>query len=264
MSSQDPRPDGRIGDLVARAVQGDEAAIACLYELSRPRMIGLVHRRLGHKLKGVLESVDLVQSVWKDVLEELPGFEEREPGAFLRWLHTCLLHKIYEKHRYHDAAKRDIRRLTPLPDDGLGPLAGRGPTPSQDVARHDDVALVMTALQRFGETQRRLMLLRMRDGLPFREIAQKVQMTEEATRKSYRRGLQRLLGMLPADWRPRDERRAARRTDPVDRAPMSAGRLPKPTNAPEGGHQGSMPMAIRPFDADQSWVAASSEIQYCM
>jgi RNA polymerase sigma-70 factor (ECF subfamily) len=202
MSTQDPRPDGRIGDLVARAVQGDEAAIACLYELSRPHMIGLVHRRLGQRLKGVMESVDLVQSVWMDVLEELPGFEDREPGSFLRWLHTCLLHKIYEKHRYHDAAKRDIRRLTPLPGDGFGPLIGRGPTPSQDVARRDDVALVMTALQRFPERQRRLLLLRMRDGLPFHEIAQQLRMTDEATRKSFRRGLQRLIGMLPADWRP--------------------------------------------------------------
>lgn len=180
-------------------MQGDEEAIASLYALYRQSMIALIHRRLGHTLHGLMESVDLVQSVWKDVLDDLPRFEDRGPDSLKRWLHTCLLHKIYAKKRFHDAGKRDAGRVSPLPPSDLG-LASTDPTPSQDASAHEDLERVLTALRRLPPEQHEIMLLRMRDELTHEQVGQRVGKSTEAVKKMYRRGLERLIDMLPAEW----------------------------------------------------------------
>ena len=196
--------EANVGNLVARTLSGDEEAFTALYRLYERRMVAVAHRRLGHTLHGLMESVDLVQSVWTDALASLDRFEDRGPDSFFAWLDACLVHKIETKRRYHVAQKRNAKRLGPLPgDDVLAPREARSnsdPTPSQDAVRDEDVGRLFDALKRFAPEQREILLLRMADGLSYEEIGERVGKSTEAVKKAYNRGLRRLIEMLPAEW----------------------------------------------------------------
>jgi RNA polymerase sigma-70 factor (ECF subfamily) len=145
----------------------------------------------------LMESMDLVQSVWTDILDDLSRFEDRGPDSFFRWLHTCLLHKIDQKRRHHGAHKRDAHRTTPLSQGAeTGHRAPRDPTPSEVVMGGEEAERVLRELSRFPEEQRLVLLLRMRDELGYEEIAARVGKSVEAVKKIYSRGLKRLIERL--------------------------------------------------------------------
>ncbi len=186
----------RIGDLVAHALDGNEDAVATLYGLYHQKLVGVAHRRLGHTLHGLMESVDLVQSVWRDVLQALHQFEDRGPDSFFHWLHECLIRKINSKRRFHRAEKRRAKRSTPLPEYDVLPQTTER-TPSQNAAMNDEVAHLMQILEKFPEAQREVLLLRMRDGLTYQEIGERIGKSMEAVKKIYHRSLDRLIDLLP-------------------------------------------------------------------
>lgn len=192
-----------VGEMVSRALNGDQNAIDTLYRVYQRRLVGVAHRKLGNTLHGLMESVDLVQSVWSDILEDLDQFEDQGPDSFFRWLHACLIRKIQSKRRFHGAQKRAAKRTSAWPDAGLaGPKGSTDPTPSQNVSDQESVASLQQALDRFPEVQRQVLTLRMRNSLSFREIAEQVGRSEDATKKIYSRSLSKLIEMLPSDLQP--------------------------------------------------------------
>ena len=193
------------GELVLQAMDGDPDAVEALYRLYEHRMIGIVHRKLGNTLHGLMESVDLVQSAWKDALDHLDDFEYQGPDSFFLWLRSCLMNKIHSKRRYFTAAKRDPKKELPIQRDEILsagiPHGDSDPTPSQIVMREEETDRLMRILERFPELQRRVLILRMRDELSYEEIGRRIGKSAEAAGKIYNRSLKRLLEQLPEDWR---------------------------------------------------------------
>ncbi len=192
----------RTGELVERALGGDPEAITNLYDLYRGRMIAVVHHQLGHTLHGLMESADLVQSVWTDVLKDMEQFEYRGPDSFFRWLHTCLIHKIQAKGRYHKAGKRDAKKARPIREEGsrregADPPTSPDPTPSEAAIVQEEQSKLMALLDRFPSEQRRVLILRMKDELSYGEISERIGKSISAVKKIYSRGLDRLFELLP-------------------------------------------------------------------
>ena len=201
MNDQANEHERRTEELIARAVDGDREAIATLYRIYEAAMIDAAHRRRGRTLDGLMESVDLVQSVWGDVLEDLEDYRPRGPGSFEAWLQTCLLNKIRAKGRHHAAARRDahkLRSLQPGASEGVPHSAppASDPTPSRIVVAREEVERLMKVLEGFPEEQRRVLIMRMRDDLPYAEIADRVGKSVEATKKLHGRGLRKLAEVL--------------------------------------------------------------------
>lgn len=191
----------RLRELVARAANGERDAVEELYRLYRSQLVDVAHARLGRTLHDLTESIDLVQSVWKDLLVELPSFEYRGPGSFPAWLRTCLIHKIETERKYFAAAKRDAHRVEPLAAvEGL-PSASSDPTPSQAAASTEELARLAAILERFPRPQRQALLARLRDDCSFAEIGERLGCSEDAARKLYQRGLAGLIPLLPPEWR---------------------------------------------------------------
>lgn len=200
MTEEDQEPDPELEQLIERAGKGDQDAVGALYELYQRRMVAVAHHRLGQTLHSLTESVDLVQSVWTDLLDDLDDFEYRGPDSFYSWLRACLINKIQSKHRYHAAGRRDAKKATPIADDGWLPGKPTDPTPSKVVMEQDEVERLMTILERFPEAQREVLVLRLRDDLPFAEIGVQLERSTEAVKKLYQRGIEKLIGLLPDDW----------------------------------------------------------------
>ncbi len=186
----------RTGELVEKALQGDAEAIAFLYQLYETRLSAAAHRRLGRTLHGLMDSRDLVQSLWGDILDRLDHFEDRGPDSFFRWLHTCLIHKIHAKRRYHVAQRRDAHRLAAVPElDGLS-RGSCDPTPSQQAMGDESAERLELGLQRLPPDQRQVLVLKLGEGLTHEQIARRVGKSTEAVKKSYSRGLRRLEAQL--------------------------------------------------------------------
>ncbi|MFH2001012.1 MAG: sigma-70 family RNA polymerase sigma factor [Planctomycetota bacterium] len=198
-------PQERIGEWVRKALNKDQEAISRLFDLYENRMVKAAHFRLGRTLHSLMESVDLVQSVWKDALDHLDQFEYRGPDSFYKWLHSCLINKIHSKRRYHGAGKRDVQKKDRLlHEEQLSSEVSQisdDPTPSVAAMSSEEMGRLNRILDRFPEIQREVILCRMRDDMDFSEISRQINKSVEATKKIYQRGIKKLLDQLPAEWR---------------------------------------------------------------
>ena len=192
--------DSSLEELVTKAGQGDAEAIEELYKIYETRMVSLVHFRLGNTLHGLMDSVDLVQSVWKDILTGLDRFEYKGSESFYSWLKTCLVNKIQNKRRFHHAQKRDSHKSIAL-EDPNNVIVRNDPSPSQMVINNEELSVLIQALKKIPHPQSQILLLRMRDELSFEEIAESLGKSRESVKKSYNRYLKKLVDLLPREWR---------------------------------------------------------------
>lgn len=91
-----------------------------MLEQNLPRLLAFVRLRgppliLQHESCG-----DVVQSVCREVLENLDGIEYRGDAGFRSWLFTAALRKINQRTRHLTRKKRDVRRNVRLRQTGSG------------------------------------------------------------------------------------------------------------------------------------------------
>lgn len=183
-------------ELVARIQAGDRRSMDTLYLRYRDRLILSIRCRLGPHLRSRLESEDILQSVFKDVIEDIEHFEQRGPWSLNRYLHTCVLNKIRRKAEYHGAAKRTGE--VPLTDSIMerlpeAPLEEPGYLDSERFERLE------RGLSRLPEDMREVVVLRRVEELSNQEAARALGKTPEATSKLYNRALARLAVWVRTD-----------------------------------------------------------------
>ena len=167
-----------VGDLLARYL---------------PQLHAYVHARLGPSMRARESSMDLVQSVCRELLATRSGFDWRGEELFRAWLFTSALNKIREKHRFHSSARRDPDRES---CDAI--LAQSLLTPSQDAVAAETARLLQQALDSLSEEHREVITLARIVGLPHRVIAEVTGRSEEAARQLLGRALVRLTKELRA------------------------------------------------------------------
>ncbi len=197
MTEPDRDLDDRTLHMVARARKGDQEAIAELYELYEQRLKGAVRNELGSRLRAKMESADLIQSVWGDVLSDMEGFEYRGADSFFHWLSFRVVRKIGDKGRYFSARKRDReveKRLfgKTVRSAIRRPIATSDPSPSEAAMADEDLNKLMSLLGHLPDPQRQAVVLRTRDGMDFDEIARMMDRSPGAVRQLYNRALKKI------------------------------------------------------------------------
>ena len=149
---------------------------------------------------------DVVQSVCRNVLEGLSGFEYRGEGSFRAWLFTAAFNKVRQKREFHRALRRDVGRdvaLQEAGDDGTrvtGPLyaslCSLEPSPSQNAIAQEETGRIERAMDALSPEHRDVLLLSRIVGLSNREIARRLGRTESAVRALLGRATVRLLAAL--------------------------------------------------------------------
>src|SRR3954451_23533171 len=93
-------------DLLARALGGDEAAFASLFDAQRDRLRRLVRLRLDRRLSGRVDSDDVLQDAYLEARKRLPDYA-RDPRAmpFHLWLRLVAGQKLTDLHRFHLGAQ---------------------------------------------------------------------------------------------------------------------------------------------------------------
>ncbi|HEX6813778.1 MAG TPA: sigma-70 family RNA polymerase sigma factor [Planctomycetota bacterium] len=169
-------------ELYQRAATGDDSSLDALLARYLPQLHAYVHARLSSDLRARESSMDVVQSVCRDLLAERGRFDFRGEERFRAWLFTAALNKLRDKYRFHHGAGRDVRREERA--DGAFELElGNLLTPSQDAIASETGRKVREALAALSEDHREVVTLARIVGLPHRVIAEVMERSEEATRQ---------------------------------------------------------------------------------
>lgn len=158
---------------------------------------GYVRRRLGAKIRSKETSLDLVQSVCREALDDLSRFEDRGEGSFRRWLFTRAENKIRDRGRFWGRERRAVDREVPLESGPAEEQAGPEPlasydTPDQRAAAREDLARLESAFADLPEDYREVLVLSKLEGLTGAEVAQRIGRSQSATRTLLCRALARL------------------------------------------------------------------------
>lgn len=170
---------------IAAARAGDPQAIALLYRRYASRVFTAVRRRLRSDLRQKLDSGDVVQSVFREVMRDLPRFEDRGETAFRHWLYIKAENNVRGKLRKY--LGRAGRRREALLN---GDLAQVGGSPASEAASREDRVRVGALVGELDQDARSVVLLRLEQSLPFAEIARRLSLaSSDAARKRYARAL---------------------------------------------------------------------------
>jgi RNA polymerase sigma-70 factor (ECF subfamily) len=158
-----------------------------------------VHLRLGAKLRSKEESQDLVQSICREVLADLPRFKERPGVGFRDWLFRTAECKILDKARYWNRERRATDREVAIdgvvkPEEEailLAELASLA-TPSRDAIAREELERLERAFRDLPDDYRSVIVLSRVHGLPHEVLAQRLGRTVGATRTLLSRALARL------------------------------------------------------------------------
>ncbi len=186
-------PDTATASLVAAARRHDEGAVQQLLVRNLPGLEAFVRLRMGPVLRGLMTAPDLVQSVCREVLEDLGGFEFRGEAPFRHWLYVRAENKLREKHRFHHAGKRDRQKELAMPDATTAlPAYQTLCTPSKDLEVREAMRRVEAAFDQLPDDYREAITLHKLCGLSHAEIAERMGKTEGAVRNLVYRGISRL------------------------------------------------------------------------
>jgi RNA polymerase sigma-70 factor (ECF subfamily) len=169
-----------IGDLpeslLARLTEGDDAAAERVFREYEPYLRVVVRRQLSPHLRAKFDSLDVVQSVWADLLR---GFRSGEwdfsSAARLRaFLVQLTRNRFLDRVRHHEHVLDHERPLVGEPS-----VPTAGPTPSQ-VAVAQELWEEMLAL---CPPEHHELLRLKRQGLPLAEIAARTGLHEGSVRR---------------------------------------------------------------------------------
>jgi RNA polymerase sigma-70 factor (ECF subfamily) len=148
--------------LVRRAHDGDQAAVNELFARYLPRLQRWAHGRLPSWARGSLDTHDLVQDTFMQVLKRLDQFEPRHEGAFQGYLRQALFNRV------RDEIRRVQRRG---PSDELDPDSpATDPSPLEQAIGQETLQRYEAALARLKDDDREAIILRVELGYPYSEI----------------------------------------------------------------------------------------------
>jgi RNA polymerase sigma-70 factor (ECF subfamily) len=192
-------------ELLQRVRSGEPNAVAELSEARRPQLLVYVSRQLGYALRAKVEPDDIVQETMIRAVRHPHLFTAPDRDPFGVLCHLAQESIVDAHRRYIDAQKRDAGREVPLQaspastDGGgglLGILVASITTPSKAFSRNDREIRMWEALGTLPEEQREALRLRYVDGLPTKDIAQKLHKTDGAVRVMLTRSLDKLQQIL--------------------------------------------------------------------
>ena len=186
--------DARTIELLDRIRQGDEEAWTRLYRMHHDELLFVIRQQLGSKLRSLLQSEDILQSVALEAFRDLPQFEHRGPGSLRAFLHKMVLHKIRDRADYHAAQKRG--NPIPLRASLMEGVAATEEPRFFDSQRYEKLERALAALP---EDMRTAIVARRFEGLSSREAALRCGRSDDAMRKLYSRAMARLTLLVQAD-----------------------------------------------------------------
>lgn len=208
MDERVPRTDdANRADLFARAADGEERALGSLLESYLPRLRAYARQHTGGALRRRETSEDIVQSVFRQLVEKRSDLVFPDEAGLRGWLFRATRTKIREKGRHHGRSKRDVQREDADPP--LADLPADGSSPSRVAMSRERIARFEAAFDTLSPDHREVIALARIAGLPYRVVGERMGRSVDAVRQLLGRALLVLDKRLaPADDAARDAERS--------------------------------------------------------
>ncbi len=164
-------------------------------------LLARAHVNPNHQPK--IDASDLVQQTLMDAFVKQDQFCGETDAQRAAWLRKILTRNLADALRHQHRAKRDVSRQRSLEAEIDGSfcrmeswLAASQSSPSQQVARKEELLRMADALTELPEAQREAVILRHLQGLSLAEVADQLGRTEPAVAGLVYRGLNRLHDLL--------------------------------------------------------------------
>lgn len=148
---------------------------------------GAVYRTALSILHDEDRAEDAAQEAFLKAMRGLATF--RGDSAFRTWLMSIVVNEA------RGMLRRTVRRAE-VSIDRSGPVRTRGPDPAQLVATESEVRRARERLAELPEKQRLAVILRVFEGMSFREVGQAIGSSEGSARVNYHHGIRRLRELL--------------------------------------------------------------------
>ena len=181
--------------------------LAAFIEANRRQLLAYADRNIGPALRSRVEPEDSVQEVVVSALSAIDQFrvEGRDPFRLL-----CQLaeQRIIDAHRHHVGAKkrsaaREVSMDAPVAGgDGFGfinMLVASITSPSQAFSRDQKEFQLQQAIAELNDEQREILRLRFVEGLPTKDIADRIGKSDGAIRVTLTRTVAQLQEILAID-----------------------------------------------------------------
>lgn len=199
-------------ELIEQIKQNDTAALAQYIQQNLVQLSGFIRSITGEHLLALVEVDDLVQEISATAISSLATapLEEYSP---LDWLKQLARRRVVDAHRFHfDAKRRDANRQQSMnaPSTnssssspvGLEQMLSASMTsPSAAFSRDVRMMRMQEAVESLGDEQKQAIRMRYADGMPTKQIAEKLGKTDVAVRVLLSRSMRQLEKVLE-DVRP--------------------------------------------------------------
>jgi RNA polymerase sigma factor (sigma-70 family) len=176
-------------DLIAKVREGDEAACEILINRYWSALKQFAHRRLAGCVRSMTDSDDIVQDALVKTFQRLKHFDCRHGGALLAYLRQAVRNRIVDEVRRSSRCRTTV----PLPDNQVA----QTPSPLARVLGKESTTRYRAALLGLRARDRKLIVMRIHEGLSYPNIAQRLQMTTpDAARTACARAMLRLAAAL--------------------------------------------------------------------
>jgi RNA polymerase sigma factor (sigma-70 family) len=181
------------GALLSQARAGDARAFERLVRRHEAALQARIRRLLPPRLLRRLAVSDILQETRITAHDKMGEFEQRGEDSFRHWLLAIAERKARRAVQAHvgvhmRSLQREVTRGQRLP---TGQFLGGWPTASEVVMAEETADLARRALEALAEDDQTILRLCREEGLAFREAAERMGRSYEATKKLYGRALAR-------------------------------------------------------------------------
>lgn len=174
------------GQLIAQTAQGDQAALATLYDRTSPQVYGLIFKILDNREAAEEVTLDVYTQVWR----QAHTFDDSR-GTPAGWLMTLARTRAIDRYRAGAAERGKLESL-----DAASFFASDDPDPEEELAGQERRQLIQQALKTLSSEQRETIALAYFYGLSQSEIAEKLGLPLGTVKTRMRLGMIKLRDVL--------------------------------------------------------------------
>lgn len=187
--------------LLNLALSGGLSDVGQLLCLHAQYLRAIANSQLDRRLRRRVSPSDLVQETLLEAHRDFASFRGATTAELIGWLRRILINNLISISEQHlKSEKRDIRReisLQRLAERGLSSQVGidlqaECHSPSAMVRGQEESSELITAMNMLSSDQRQVVVLRHVEGLPFSEIATRMERTSGACRMLWLRAVEQL------------------------------------------------------------------------
>jgi RNA polymerase sigma-70 factor, ECF subfamily len=188
--------------LLAKAGDGDEAAVNELLERHRDAVRKLIRMRLDQRIQRRVDVSDVLQDVLIEANRRLKDYIQNPAMSFHLWLRQIAKDRMIDAFRRHrGSAKRSVDReqslTAPRGSERSSIMLGQQLqdhelTPAAAATQKELAKKVEEAIGRLGEADYEIIVMRHYEQLSNREVAEALNLTEPAASMRYLRAIKRL------------------------------------------------------------------------